>query len=59
MMQEGGVDFDTVIANPPLMGEEVLPESLRLHVTCFLCRLPLNIHNIIAYNLKMLFPGWG
>ena len=30
---EGGVDFDTVIADPPLVGEEVLPESLRLHAT--------------------------
>ena len=30
---EGGIDMESVVANPPLIGEEVLPESLRLHAT--------------------------
>ena len=30
---EGGIDMEGVVADPPLIGEEVLPESLRLHAT--------------------------
>ena len=30
---EGGIDLESVAADPPLIGEEVLPESLRLHAT--------------------------
>ena len=30
---EGGIDLETVVANPPLIGKEVLSESLCLHTT--------------------------
>ena len=30
---EGGIDLESVLAYPPLIGEEVLPESLHLHTT--------------------------
>ena len=30
---DGGLVLETVVANPPLVGEEVLPESLCLHAT--------------------------
>ena len=49
---EGGIDLESVVANPPLIGEEVLPESLHLHSTlptqtvakhsCYHCIQPKN-----------------
>ena len=30
---EGGIDLESVVADPTLIGEEVLPESLHLHAT--------------------------
>ena len=30
---EGGIDMESVVADPSLIGEEVLPESLHLHAT--------------------------
>ena len=49
---EGGIDLESVVADPPLIGEEILPESLYLHATlpmqtaakhlCYHCIQPKN-----------------
>ena len=62
---EGGIDLESVVANPPLTGEEVLPESLHLHATlpmqtvakhlCYHCIQPKNaISRTGAISFKIL-----